>query len=166
MTDQELADKIVKRLNEINSVKKAEFHDIGDNVHKVLKWLKSSNIVDEEKYAYVPGQKIKQYKGLDDLLTPTIEPIKITITEYKKHWSDWFFRLATLFGIISTYYFGSTDKENERILHSLTDKNIQLLLRADSLTKEVRYRDSLLRTERTKLKTLLADSLENIKVQK
>ena len=85
------------------------------------------------------------------------------IVEHKTLWYDWVFRAATIFGIGTTFYFSYSDNENERKVHELAGQHNQQLLVLDSLTKAVLYRDSLLLTERARLKILVADSLDKRK---
>lgn len=89
---------------------------------EVIEELKDGQVVrtPPARHSLLPGLKYKSFKTYSQFIDGINNPPP-TVIEYKTHWYDWLFRFAAVFGIISPFYFSSTDRANEKTILELTD---------------------------------------------
>lgn len=89
------------------------------------------------------------------------------IVRNETKWYDWVFRAATLFGIVTTFYFSYTDSAKGKKILELESKHSRQQSVIDSLSREVLNRDTVLLREKVKLRKHVIDSLQkNLKAKK
>lgn len=172
MTDNEktdlkerISDVIKSRIDQNGHIDRNELRELFKNnlavLDSLIEELKDGQVIKSNLSGrtYLSGLKFKSFKTYRQFIDEINNP-KPTVVKYEKHWYDTPIKVVGFISLVSATYFGISDNYNENNIHELTNKTNRQIAIIDSLSKEVHYRDSLLLTERAKLKTTATDSLD------